>query len=193
MTEIAGSGAPRPAASGEGFEVQILAMRRRHLRAVVRLEQQVYPRPWSMSLFLSELALRSSRAYFVARVGREVIGYAGLMMVLDDGHVTTVAVDPRYRRLGVAKRLVLAVCREAGERSATALTLEVRLSNRGAQELYRQFGFRPVGVRKGYYQESGEDALVMWAHDVGDPQYIELLDAIARQVPGTTFERPRSW
>ena len=63
-------------------------MRRRHLRAVLRIEQQVYPRPWSTSLFLSELALRSTRAYIVARVGRELVGYAGLMMTLDDGHVT---------------------------------------------------------------------------------------------------------
>ncbi len=173
--------------------VQVVAMRRRHLRGVLRIEQQAYPRPWSMSLFLSELALRSSRAYFVARIGREVVGYAGLMMVLEDGHITTVAVDPLRWRQGIAKRLVLAVCREAIERGAEALTLEVRLSNRGAQEMYRRFGFRPVGVRKGYYQETGEDALVMWAHDVREPEYAQLLDALALQVPGTTFERPRSW
>lgn len=175
------------------LQVHVVAMRRRHLRGVLRIEQQAYPRPWSMSLFLSELALRSSRAYFVARIGREVVGYAGLMMVLEDGHITTVAVEPRRRRLGVGKRMVLAICREAIERGAEALTLEVRLSNSGAQELYRQFGFRPVGVRKGYYQETGEDALVMWAHDVREPEFAELLDALERQVPGTTFERPRSW
>jgi len=174
-------------------QVSVVAMRRRHLRGVLHIEQQAYPRPWSMSLFLSELALRSSRAYFVARVGREVVGYAGLMMVLDDGHITTVAVDPQWRRRGVAKRLVIAVCREAIERGAEALTLEVRLSHHGAQDLYRRFGFRPVGVRKGYYQETGEDALVMWAHDVREPAYADLLEALARQVPGTTFERPRSW
>lgn len=182
---------PEPVESA--LQVEVVAMRRRHLRGVLRIEQQAYPRPWSMSLFLSELALRSSRAYFVARIGREVVGYAGLMMVLEDGHITTVAVEPLRRRLGVAKRLVLAVCREAIERGAEALTLEVRLSNSGAQELYRQFGFRPVGVRKGYYQETGEDALVMWAHDVREPEYAALLDALERQVPGTTFERPRSW
>jgi len=70
-------------------------MRRRHLRSVLRIEAKVYPVPWSMSLFLSELALRSTRAYYVAFVGRQVVGYAGLMMTLDDGHVTTIAVDPR--------------------------------------------------------------------------------------------------
>src|SRR6185369_13890187 len=75
-------------------EVHVAPMRRRHLRGVVRIEAQVYPRPWSHSLFVSELALRSSRSYVVAKVGRDVVGYAGLMMSLTDGHVTTIAVDP---------------------------------------------------------------------------------------------------
>ena len=78
----------------DGLEVHIVPMRRRHLRSVLRIEGEVYPRPWSMSLFLSELALRSTRAYFVARIGREVVGYVGLMMTVDDGHITTIAVDP---------------------------------------------------------------------------------------------------
>ncbi len=67
----------------EALSVTIQPMRRRHIRAVLRIEQQVYPRPWSSSLFLSELALRATRAYYVARVGRELVGYAGLMMTLD--------------------------------------------------------------------------------------------------------------
>lgn len=175
-------------------EVHVIGMRRRHLRGVLRIEQQVYPRPWSMSLFLSELALRSNRAYYVARVGRDVVGYAGLMMVAGDGHVTTVAVDPRWQRQQIATRLVVAIAREAIARGASALTLEVRLSNASAQGLYRRFGFRPVGVRKGYYAETNEDALVMWAHEVTDPAYARLLDAIEADVPGTTvIERPRSW
>src|SRR6266511_2154094 len=140
-------------------------MRRRHVRGVLRIEQQVYPRPWTMSLFLSELALRSSRAYFVARVGRDVIGYGGLMMSADDGHITTLAVDPRWQRRQIATRLLLVLAREAIAREARSLTLEVRLSNRPAQELYRRFGFAPVGVRKNYYAETTEDALVMWAHE----------------------------
>lgn len=183
--------ARHPDSAPEPLHVQVTAMRRRHLRGVVRIEHQVYPRPWSTSLFLSELALRSTRSYFVARVGRDVVGYAGLMMTLDDGHVTTVAVDPRWQRHRIATRLLIALAREAMERGATALTLEVRLSNSGAQELYRRFGFRPVGVRKGYYQESGEDALVMWAHDIAEPDYEVLLYAIERQLPGTTaFDLP---
>jgi ribosomal-protein-alanine N-acetyltransferase len=158
-------------------------MRRRHLRSVLRIEAQVYPRPWTHSLFVSELALRSTRAYVVAKAGREIVGYAGLMMSLTDGHVTTIAVDPAFQRFGIGTRLLLALTREARERGATALTLEVRLSNRGAQDLYRRFGFKPVGVRKGYYADTGEDALVMWAYDVDRADYGDLLDGIERRLP----------
>jgi ribosomal-protein-alanine N-acetyltransferase len=178
----------------DGLDVQIVPMRRRHLRAVTRIEAQVYPRPWSHSLFLSELALRTTRAYFVAKVGREVVGYAGLMMSMTDGHVTTIAVDPVWQRHGVGMRLLLAVAQEAIERDATALTLEVRLSNHGAQEMYKRFGFTAVGVRKGYYGDTGEDALVMWAYEVQEAPYARLLDGLERGIRGTTnYEKPKRW
>jgi [ribosomal protein S18]-alanine N-acetyltransferase len=171
--------------------VHIQAMRRRHVRSVLKIEQEVYPRPWSASLFLSELALRSTRAYHIARIGRDLVGYAGLMMTLDDGHITTIAVDPRWHRNKIGTRLLLVLARDAIVRGATSLTLEVRMSNRGAQELYRQFGFGPVGVRKNYYQEVNEDALVMWAHEVDRPAYSELLDSIERGLPGETMVEDR--
>jgi ribosomal-protein-alanine N-acetyltransferase len=178
----------------EPLEVHISPMRRRHLRSVLRIEGQVYPTPWTHGLFVSELALRSSRIYVVARVGRDVIGYAGLMMSLDDGHVTTIAVDPECQRQGVATRLLVTLAQEALARGATALTLEVRLSHHGAQRLYQRFGFKAVGVRKGYYADTGEDALIMWAHEVDQPEYSELLERLDRGVPGTTVrDRPRAW
>jgi len=176
------------------LDVHVVPMQRRHIKAVLRIEEQVYPRPWTASLFTSELALRATRAYVVAKVGRDVVGYAGLMMSLADGHVTTIAVDPAWHRHGIATRLLVAVARAAREREATALTLEVRLSNRPAQELYRRFGFEAAGVRVGYYGDTGEDAVVMWAHGVAEPEYGRLLDAQERRVPGTTvYERPRRW
>jgi ribosomal-protein-alanine N-acetyltransferase len=175
------------------LEVRIVPMRRRHLRSVLRIESRVYPVPWSMSLFLSELALRSTRAYYVAFVGRQLVGYAGLMMTLDDGHVTTIAVDPVWHRHKIGSRLLLALAREALRRGATSLTLEVRLGNKAAQNLYRRFGFRPVGVRKNYYAETKEDALVMWAEDVAGPEYARLLNLIESGIPGSTTveEQPR--
>jgi ribosomal-protein-alanine N-acetyltransferase len=173
--------------------VHMVAMRRRHLRSVLRIESQVYPRPWSLSLFVSELALRNSRAYWVARVDGNVVGYCGLMVSVDDGHVTTLAVDPAWHRRTIGTRLLLTLAREAIHRGATGLTLEVRMGNRGAQELYRRFGFRPAGVRKNYYVETNEDALVMWADDVTAPAYASRLAEIESLLPGTTLvEEPRS-
>jgi len=178
----------------EAITVHVQPMRRRHVRSVLRIEQQVYPRPWSSSLFLSELALRSTRAYYVARVGRDLVGYAGLMMTLDEAHVTTIAVDPRRHRSKIGTRLLLVLVREAIARGATAITLEVRMTNDAAQDLYRRFGFKPVGVRKNYYQEVNEDALVMWAHEVDQPEYTALLGSIERSLPGeTVIEEGRRW
>ena len=159
---------------------------------MLRIEQQVYPRPWSASLFHSELALRSTRAYYIARIGRELVGYAGLMMTVDDGHVTTIAVDPEWHRHKIGTRLLLVLAREAIARGAASLTLEVRMSNRGAQELYRQFGFGPVGVRKNYYQEVNEDALVMATtgyETLKEFQKAEVMVAPSLQTEGKALQR----
>ena len=168
------------------LHVDLVAMRRRHLRGVLRIEAQVYPRPWSLGLFLSEIALRTSRIYLVARVGATVVGYAGLMLTGSDGHITTIAVDPAWHRRGIGSRLLVAVSRAGIDRGCTALTLEVRVSNQAAQEMYRRFGYGPAGVRKNYYTETNEDAIVMWAHDIDLAAYRARLDQVAACIPGTT-------
>lgn len=169
--------------------VRVGPMRRRHLRGVLRIEEQVNPRPWSLSLFLSELRYADSRAYLVARVGTEIVGYAGLMLVAGDGHITNVGVDPAHRRQGIATRLLLELSRRAMAEGAEALTLEVRVSNAGAQALYRRFGFVPAGVRKGYYPAPGsnEDALIMWATDIDSPAHRARLLDIEASLPTPTL------
>jgi [ribosomal protein S18]-alanine N-acetyltransferase len=175
-----------PAIDPAELEVHITPMRRRHLRSVLRIENQVYPRPWSLGLFMSELALRTSRVYVVARIGPTVVGYAGLMLTGGDGHVTTIAVDPQWHRAKVGTRLLLALARQGIAKGVGALTLEVRMSNEAAQGMYRRFGFAPAGIRKNYYVETNEDALVMWAHDVGGDGYAARLDEIEAAIPGAT-------
>lgn len=170
----------------EPLEVRILPMRRRHLRSVLRIEAQVYPRPWSLGLFLSELSLRSSRIYVVARVGGATVGYAGLMLAAGDGHITTIAVDPRWHRNQIGTRLLLVLARRARAQGCRALTLEVRVSNGPAQAMYRRFGFAPAGIRRNYYTDTNEDAIVMWAHDADHPAYGARLDAIEQSVGGIT-------
>jgi ribosomal-protein-alanine N-acetyltransferase len=167
--------------------VAVVAMRRRHLRGVLEIERAVYPRPWTAALFAAELAQRGSRRYVVAltphrgrplQLGhRHVVGYAGVMVQVGEAHVTTVAVHPEHHRRKVASRLLVAVLRQAVDMGASAATLEVRTGNRGAQRLYGAFGFSPVGVRPGYYTETGEDAIIMWAYELQGTDFSDRLAA----------------
>lgn len=159
----------QPTASAETV-LTVSPMRRRHLPEVLAIETQVYPRPWSSRLFEEELD-RSGRVYLVARLGATVVGYAGVLMIADDGHIATIAVDPAWQRHGLARSLLVELVRAARSLGANQLTLEVRVTNRGAQDLYRSLGFAPGGARKAYYSDNGEDALVMWAHGIGDDDY----------------------
>src|SRR5919204_4852264 len=164
-------------------DLEITRMRRRHLRGVMAIERQVYPRPWSPSLFIAEMSEPSNRNYIVARTGRDVVGYAGMICYGDEAHITTIAVDPEHQRRKIGTRLMFELIQSAIEMGARAVSLEVRVSNWGAQRMYTRFGFRPVGVRKGYYQETGEDALVMWADDVHTAEYERLLEGIMADRP----------
>jgi ribosomal-protein-alanine N-acetyltransferase len=164
--------------------IQIVPMRRRHLRAVLRIEDQQAQQGWSLGLFLAELRRTEGRAYLVARAGTDVVGFAGLLMVAGDAHVTNIAVDDSWRRHGIGSRLMLALAQRALDDGCTNLTLEVRAGNEAAIALYRRFGMAPAGIRKNYYADIGEDALIMWAHDIDAPAYRERLAAIAARLGG---------
>lgn len=168
---------PAELVSPEAVSVVVAPMRRRHLRAVLRIEEKTSSTPWSLGLFLAE-ARRDERVYLVARSGNEILGYAGLLFALTDGHITTIAVDPDRQGGRVGTRLMLVLMRAAVERGAEAVTLEVRASNVSAQAMYRRFGFIPAGARKDYYRDPTEDALVLWAHDIHTPHYAERLAVI---------------
>lgn len=158
-------------------------MKRRHLRGVMAIERQVYPRPWSPNLFLSEMSESRNRCYLVARIDREVVGYGGLICYGDEAHITNVAVDPLHQRQKIASRLLHDLIGAAVDMGAEAVSLEVRVTNWGAQRLYGRFGFRAVGVRKNYYQEINEDALIMWLDDIRTPEYRRRLRNLMEGVP----------
>ena len=166
----------------EGAGVELAPMRRRHVRQVLRIEAQVYPRPWSMTLFLQEIARRADRVYLVARLGAQVVGYGGLMTTGPEAHITTIAVDPAHHGRRVGTRLMIALMDAAIDRGGKSVSLEVRMSNHVAQRMYRRFGFQAVGIRRGYYVETGEDALVMWADGVDTAPYDALLDRMRDKV-----------
>jgi len=172
-------GSPDRGEVGHRSGVLIEPMRRRDLGQVLAIENVSYPKPWTTGVFESEIELSRAgeRYYLVARREGRVAGYAGVMFVVGDAHVTNIACAPQHHRTGVATRLLAELAWVAIDRECQALTLEVRSSNVGAQVLYRNFGFAPVGVRQKYY-ENVEDAIVMWCHDILEPPYRQRLTAL---------------
>ena len=159
--------------TGERLPVVVAPLRSRDLKAVLRIEGEVFDEPWSRQLFESELAQRTSRAYRAAWVGTELVGYAGQMSIDDEAHVNNIAVAPGWvgRRLGTA--LLFDLVHTALGRGSAHLTLEVAVDNGAAIALYRRFGLAPVGVRPNYYQDG--DALIMWVRDIDSGAYAERL------------------
>jgi len=157
-------------------------MQRRHIRRVMTIEKQVYPRPWTARVFEDEIAMmhQQHRHYLVAQVGTEIVGYGGLLFAGEDAHVTNLAVDPTWHHRGVATELLLELAWEARVGGFSALTLEVRHTNVTAQDLYRRFGFVPAGIRKKYY-ENTDDAIVMWCSDIQSDEFASRL----RDIEGT--------
>lgn len=168
-----GRAAPLPE---DPVEIVLEPLRKRHLRSVLAIEERVYPRPWTAGVFTSELDLvrRGQRAYVAATRRGELVGYGGVMLLSGEAHITNIAVHPDEQRRGIGRRVLARLAREARRHGSTSLSLEVRVSNTAAQEMYRSFGFVPAGIRQRYY-EGVEDAIVMWAHDIDRPEYDELL------------------
>jgi [ribosomal protein S18]-alanine N-acetyltransferase len=169
-------------------EIEITRMRRRHLRRVLSIEGRVYPRPWSASLFLSELSQRSTRSYIVARNEGEVVGYAGMMFTGLEAHITNIAVDPSFHGRKVGSRMLLTLLTEAIARGADILSLEVRVSNDAARSMYEKFGFAITSVRRGYYIETNEDAYVMVADGVRSTAYRLRLQGIRAELDRLAME-----
>jgi len=145
--------------SNQEGKFEIRKMRPNHLPYVVAIERQSFPQPWSYSLFLSELSNRVA-TYLVAMWEGEIIGYLGLWTIADEGHITTLAIHPRFRGRGFGKRLLQYGLRFIQEKGCRKAFLEVRVSNWIAQKMYQELGFQPIGIRKRYYSD-GEDALIM--------------------------------
>lgn len=131
------------------------------LPAVHAIERASFAVPWPDDAYRNEIRTNRLASYIVAKLGDEVVGFAGIWVMVDEAHVTTFAVDPRWRRRGVGERMLLALLDLSLERQAREATLEVRLSNLPARKLYEKHGFRPVGIRPRYYTDNGEDALIM--------------------------------
>ncbi len=142
------------------------------LAGVVDLEMANQPRPWTEKIFRDELAA-DNRTYLVAG-DDAIIGFGGIMVVGDEAHITNLLVDPDHRGRGVGRSLMVSLIEAAVAGGARHLTLEVRKRNEAARALYSRLGLAPVGVRLRYYGD--DDALILWAHDIDDPGYLESLE-----------------
>lgn len=143
-------------------EIGIREMTREDVPAIHEIEVLCFPDPWSVESLLAEVSGVNPSFYLVGEIDGRVVGYAGLWRILDEGHITNVAVHPDYRRRHVGELLVANLLKKSLERGMRAFTLEVRVSNEAALGLYQKFGFAVAGRRKNYYQT--EDAFVMWSY-----------------------------
>ncbi len=159
------------------------------LPAVHAIERASFTTRWPDDAYRSELEANRLATYLVARIDGEVVGFAGIWLMVDEAHITTFAVAPDWRRRGIGERLLLAVVDAALARHAREATLEVRLSNVPARRLYEKYGFRPVGLRPRYYTDNGEDALIMTTEALGGP---EMQARLARRRAALEAEEP-SW
>ena len=139
------------------------------LDTVAALEAKIFPRPWSRDDYAHELTENKVARYLVAERNGEVIGFAGAWIILDESHITNIAVAEEARRQGVGYRVTLALLQYLSNLGASYATLEVRRSNTAAQGLYHKLGFIQVGVRKRYYEDNGEDALLMVCDSLPEP------------------------
>jgi ribosomal-protein-alanine N-acetyltransferase len=149
-------------------------MSAKDIPAVHAIETASFPTPWPPYAFRQELETNRMARYIVVRAGERVIAYAGIWLMVDEGHVTTFAVLPAYRRRGIGGLLLSELMDLTADLGAVVITLEVRLSNVSARKLYQQFGFRPVGVRPRYYSDDGEDALIMTTERLDAPDMQRL-------------------
>ncbi len=136
---------------------------------MLAIERVSSPDPWTPGILHDELR-GEGRRYHVATIDGQVVGFCGVLIQVGEGHVTNIAVAPSFRARRIAAHLLLRGVQWAREQHVGALTLEVRVGNEPAIRLYRRFGFAPVGTRPGYYP-NGDDALILWAHDVDSADY----------------------
>jgi len=141
-------------------------MRLSDIDEVLEIEKLCFPTPWTRRAFVSELNENVYAHYIVARSNGRLAGYAGMWVILEEAHITNIAVHPAYRRQGLGRLLLHELMERARVRHATAMTLEVRTSNLVAQTMYTRAGFQVRGLRKGYYTDTKEDAIVMWKDDL---------------------------
>lgn len=163
-------------------EIKIYPLSIKDIDQVYAIEVETFPTPWSRKSFVSQLLGRRSNIYLVAKKNNEVIGYTGIVKKNKSGHITTIAVKSDFKRKKIGTLLLISLIRKAIKRGITRLFLEVRQSNIIAQKFYAKFNFFTAGKIRGYYSDSGEDALVMVVDDITNYEYKDTILKLEREL-----------
>jgi ribosomal-protein-alanine N-acetyltransferase len=144
--------------------IKIERMTEAHFKEAYKIELESFVIPWAREDFEKDVSANKLSYYLVALDEGVTVGYAGMWRVFDEAHITNVAVASAARRRGVGSLLISSLIKAAREMDMIGLTLEVRVGNERAQRLYAKFGFKPEGLRKNYYSDTKEDAIIMWKY-----------------------------
>lgn len=144
------------------MDIIVRKMEESDLDRIMEVEKSCFTTPWSRYSFLLEITKNQLARYFVAEVDGVVAGYGGMWLILDECHITNIAVSEEYRRLGLGKKLLEELIKLCEKNEVRSMTLEVREDNEAAKDLYKSHGFIENGRRTNYYQDVGKDAIIMW-------------------------------
>lgn len=144
--------------------IEVIPMKNSHIDEVLAIEEDCFSIPWTRKDFEREINENKLAIYVVALKDKKIAGYAGMWHVVNEGHITNVAVCENFRGQGIGTAIIKKLFEIAQEKEMIGITLEVKISNLTAQKLYTKYGFRPEGIRKKYYEDTGEDAVIMWKY-----------------------------
>lgn len=144
----------------------ISKMQESHINQVYNISALSFHTPWTVDSLKDELSSNKYARYFVASIDDLVVGYGGIWIIIDEAHVTNIAVHPEYRGIGIGKKILEALIEQCKIEFIPSMTLEVRVSNAVAISLYKSYGFSEEGIRKKYYGDTGEDGIIMWKRNI---------------------------
>lgn len=164
-------------------EFSIQKMEHKNIDDILAIEELCYGKHhWSRDSFITELNNKISSYYCVLNSEKKCVGYIGIWKIIDEAHVTNLSVHPDFQNKKLAHRLLLNAIDECYKEKIKYITLEVRVSNEKAIHLYEKFGFKSLGLRKNYYQDNNESALIMWSENIFDKKYKELYSNLKSEI-----------
>ena len=167
------------------FTVKIRPMQKTDVDDVIEIEKLAYGNHhWSKDSFMSELSNELAHYFSVLNENGELIGYCGMWRILEEVHITNIAVNPNYRRKHIGETLLKTIIDDCYKNMVKFITLEVRSSNLPAISLYEKYGFKSLGTRKGYYQDNNEDALIMWTENIFYDKFKTLYEKNINELNG---------